>query len=125
MSAVPLTFVDLGLMFVTGLFGGLHCAGMCGPIVIGCSTAPVGIAGFEPVQPSKGKIKLLITRAIPQFYYNSGRVVSYAVVGSIAGLIGTGLLHFTALQRLVGIGLGALLVGVGLMQTGVFRGRFG
>jgi uncharacterized protein len=56
--------------FLLGFLGSLHCIGMCGPIVLAL-----------PVSGSKGIIKRIL--------YNSGRVVTYSVMGLGAGFIGS------------------------------------
>jgi sulfite exporter TauE/SafE len=65
---------DLSLYaaFVTGLLGGVHCVGMCGGIV-----AAMSLHGGA--------------RQPPAFHlaYNGGRIASYALLGGLAGLIGS------------------------------------
>lgn len=65
---------DLSLFaaFLTGLLGGAHCVGMCGGIV-----AAMSLQGGE--------------RPPVAFHlaYNGGRVASYALLGGVAGLIGS------------------------------------
>ena len=61
--------------FVIGLFGSLHCIGMCGPIAI---ALPFG---------SYKNISFYIGRIV----YNLGRVITYSCFGAIFGLIGKNL----------------------------------
>ncbi|WP_051295880.1 sulfite exporter TauE/SafE family protein [Eisenibacter elegans] len=87
--------------FFVGLLGGLHCIGMCGPIAL---ALPVG----SPVFWDLLKARLL---------YNLGRVLSYAFLGVLVGLLGRGLalgLSQQSLSLLIGGGilLGWLLPGV-------------
>lgn len=56
-------------LFIVGLLGGTHCAGMCGGIVGALSL------GGAP------RLSLLLA-------YNAGRIFSYAVAGLLAGLLG-------------------------------------
>lgn len=58
-----------------GLGGSLHCIGMCGPIVL-------ALPGY------KNNIqKLLLGRIL----YNFGRLITYAIMGGILGIIGYGI----------------------------------
>lgn len=57
--------------FITGLIGSLHCTGMCGPLI--CAM---------PLDK-----KSAITETTSLILYNSGRIISYALLGL---LIGTG-----------------------------------
>ena len=60
-----------GAVFLTGLLGGVHCAGMCGGIVAALSGR--GGAGRWDLHLS----------------YNLGRIVSYGLGGAIAGALGS------------------------------------
>ena len=55
--------------FVIGLFGSLHCAGMCGPIAV---SIPGGSAGMV-----RGSL-----------LYNGGRTITYTFLGLMIGLLG-------------------------------------
>ncbi|HCA43321.1 MAG TPA: hypothetical protein DEP28_08725 [Bacteroidetes bacterium] len=55
--------------FLTGLAGSLHCVGMCGPLAIAVPAV---------------KNNLFLSK----FFYNSGRVFTYTLMGLCAGLIG-------------------------------------
>lgn len=55
--------------FLTGLVGSLHCVGMCGPLAIAVPAV---------------KNNLFLSK----FFYNSGRVFTYTLMGICAGLIG-------------------------------------
>ncbi len=59
--------------FLLGLFGGLHCIGMCGPITLAL--------------PAHKNIGLEL---IAKTLYNSGRIMTYTVFGAVAGVIGQG-----------------------------------
>lgn len=65
------TFVSA---FVVGLLGAVHCVGMCS-----------GIVGVLSI----GTEKLTVTsQLLRTFAYNTGRIVSYAGAGAVAGLAG-------------------------------------
>ena len=65
---------------LVGLLGSSHCIGMCGGIVAALN---MGIA--DGPQSSQ---KTLIPY---QLSYNAGRIVSYVLVGLVAGALGSGL----------------------------------
>ena len=58
-------------VFVASLLGSLHCIGMCGGVVAICANA----AGES-------------RRIVPQLSYNLGRMLSYTLLGGIAGMTG-------------------------------------
>ena len=100
-------------VFLTGLLGGVHCAGMCGGIVAALS----GQAG---------------SRRLPlHLAYNGGRVASYAAAGALAGAAGgLGLLldgvlpvqlALYVLANLMLIALGLYLAGVSSVVAGTER----
>jgi len=102
--------VAAGAAFVTGLAGGVHCAGMCGGIVH-AFTAARGAAG----------------RARPRYLiaYNAGRVVSYACAGALAGALGqAGLLTRAAplLQPVFTVAASVSLILLGGWLTGLLPG---
>jgi len=68
--------VDLSLAFLAGVFGSMHCVGMCGAIVLAYSTAD-------------GTIRPSVFSDLPShLVYNGGRVLSYTAIGALAGLLG-------------------------------------
>jgi hypothetical protein len=79
--------------FIVGLFGSLHCIGMCGPIAI---ALPV---------PNSSNFSFLTGRIL----YNLGRVVTYAFLGLILGLIG-GSIALAGAQQIVSIILGVVIL---------------
>ncbi|MCX6283540.1 MAG: sulfite exporter TauE/SafE family protein [Bacteroidetes bacterium] len=79
--------------FLLGLFGSLHCAGMCGPIALAL-----------PVKQSSWG-----TRMASSLLYNSGRILTYAFLGFLLGLLGMGLFLW-GVQRWVSIALGSIMI---------------
>ncbi|MDA7625750.1 sulfite exporter TauE/SafE family protein, partial [bacterium] len=61
--------------FTIGLFGSLHCVGMCGPIAL--AMPHDNSNKFQTI----GKILL----------YNFGRTLTYVLLGILIGLLGEGL----------------------------------
>jgi len=73
--------------FLLGLFGGVHCASMCGGIV-----ALLGARHrMMPLRPQPGgaAVAAMQSGALLQFAYNAGRIGSYAVAGAMAGAVGS------------------------------------
>lgn len=88
-----------------GFFGSPHCLGMCGGLV-----SAFGLS-MKAVSPSKRRA-LVAT-------YHLGRLLSYATLGLIAGLLGTAVLApLIADNNLPRILLGLVLVFVGLVMLG-------
>ncbi len=79
--------------FLIGLAGSLHCAGMCGPIAIAL-----------PVKQSSWGARIAGT-----LIYNSGRILTYTVLGFILGLVGLGFFLW-GVQRWVSILAGLFMV---------------
>jgi len=99
--------VDLGLFFLIGLLGGVHCIGMCGPVVSMYDSARTRPDGGTPMP-----------RPYHHGLFNLGRTVSYALLGGLFGALG-GVLYLTmdslltitnTLRGAVGIALGALII---------------
>lgn len=80
--------------FIVGLAGSLHCAGMCSPLVMAVSRLSPGA---------------MTTRLV----YNAGRILTYGLMGAVAGTIG-GLFDLTPFQKTLSLITGAILVLVGL-----------
>ncbi|RKN79368.1 sulfite exporter TauE/SafE family protein [Ulvibacterium marinum] len=78
---------------ILGLMGSLHCIGMCGPI-----------AFMLPVDRSNNLKKLLQVSI-----YHFGRLLSYALIGLVFGLLGKGLYIF-GMQQKLSIGVGLLMI---------------
>ena len=76
-----------------GFLGSFHCVGMCGPIALALPT------------PNKGNGSLLLGR----FLYNLGRIITYSLLGFIAGLIGN-TISFIGLQNNLSIVIGILII---------------
>ncbi len=86
---------DLSLVFALSLLASLHCAQMCGPIVLSFSLAG---AADRPLPAT--------------FAYNAGRILTYTSLGALAGLLGH---SFAPMGRLLGIEDTAAIIGGALM----------
>ncbi|MGC9163130.1 MAG: sulfite exporter TauE/SafE family protein [Thiomonas sp.] len=101
------TTIPLSLLLM-GLTGGLHCAAMCGGLVVASERA----SGERVLLPAR---RLFLN----QLQLQGARVLSYTMLGGIAGLIGAGV--WAASARPVQLALFALgnllLLGVGLWMV--------
>ena len=103
--------------FLVGLLGGVHCAAMCGGIV--------GAISFRNCAVTVRGAQTTTARPIYHLAYNAGRIGSYTIAGTIAGLIGSGGLLFDNLlpARTVLYVLASLMVlAQGLYLAGVWQG---
>ena len=85
--------MDLWVAFSIGLFGSLHCVGMCGPIVMALPLS------------SKEKNHVVLQSLL----YHSGRITTYALMGLFMGLMGWGIL-LAGYQKSLSIMLGVVLI---------------
>ncbi|MGO8698465.1 MAG: sulfite exporter TauE/SafE family protein [Limisphaerales bacterium] len=90
--------------FILGFAGSLHCAAMCGPLVM---AIPAGDRG-----------------ALGRVIYNAGRLTTYALLGALFGFVGWTLI-FAGLQCALSIMAGmAVLLGVALSTRAAWNTRF-
>ncbi len=95
--------------FLTGLLGGVHCAGMCGGIV----------GAFSLQLPGRG------ARLDYQLVANLGRITSYVVVGLIAGALGATSVFLAQLfpaEKFLYALANLVLIALGLHLAGVWSG---
>lgn len=85
--------MDLIAGFMIGLVGSLHCLGMCGPIAVAI-----------PLHRDNWLI-----RVTGGLLYNSGRIITYGILGALFGLLGRGI-HLAGLQQWASIGLGIIMI---------------
>lgn len=100
-----MSWVLLAAAFGMGFFGSPHCLGMCGGIVTAFGMS------MQKVSASK-KNALILT-------YHLGRLISYAMLGIIAGVIGTTVMQPFISSSLPRVLLGAVLVLIGLSMLGL------
>jgi len=95
--------LEFSLVFVFGLVSSLHCLQMCGPIVLSWSVGRNAL---------RANLK-----------YNSGRILTYTLLGALAGFIGKGIgsaaqiAGFSAGARIVA---GAAMILAGILMIGLF-----
>jgi sulfite exporter TauE/SafE len=119
--------MELGLIFLTGLFLSLHCVGMCGGFVALISVAPslsssVVAAGSGSASLTGSSWRRVV---LPQqLVFNAGRIASYTLLGAMAGALGsfTSLLSNTGrIQALLMVGAGVLMIFTGLALAGLMK----
>lgn len=122
----PYTMAEVTLLsvFLLGLLGGFHCAGMCGGIVsvIGANAGrrrPSGPAVAIPVVAERP------ARALPLLVgYNAGRIATYTAIGALAGALGSAAALAQGLlpvQQTAFVVANLVLIAIGLYLTGVLR----
>lgn len=84
-----------------GFAGSLHCLGMCSPLLLAVT------AKRKPVTLSKA-------------LYNTGRILTYGVLGAAVGAIGY-LLNITLFQQYVSLAFGVVLIIAGASGVGAVR----
>jgi hypothetical protein len=85
--------MEAGAAILLGLLGGLHCAGMCGPLMLALPAAG----------GSRGRF------IAGRLVYQLGRVATYGLLGVVFGLVGK-TLFLAGVQRWVSLTLGLLLL---------------
>lgn len=85
--------MQLWTAFLLGFVGSAHCAGMCGPLALALP------------HWGRGQGSFLVGRLL----YNFGRIITYAGMGAIFGLLGQGV-AMAGLQRWVSLTLGVVIL---------------
>ena len=98
-------------MFMLGFLGTGHCVGMCGPLVVSI-----------PTQSG---------RFLPHLAYNTGRIITYTLIGAVLGSLGSGIEALAGsgsreyLEVVAGVQVafsvfaGAMLLWLGLARIGL------
>lgn len=97
---------ELPFLFVIGLLTSVHCIAMCG-----------GINLTQSVNAAQKQEKTLKSNLL----YNLGRVISYTVIGGIAGAVGSVLSFGGSFKGIVAIIAGAIMLVMALRMLGVFK----
>jgi sulfite exporter TauE/SafE len=85
--------------FIVGFLGSFHCAGMCGPIAL---SLPIN---------NESKTAAVFGKLI----YNSGRILTYSLLGLLVGLAGHRI-AMAGFQKSLSIGSGILIIGVAILS---------
>lgn len=106
-----------GMLFVIGLITSIHCIAMCG-----------GINLSQTLQKTADK-EVSRTMFKNTFAYNTGRVISYTIIGGVLGIvgglagIGTGLQTSSLFQGILKLLAGLLMVLMGMNMLEIFPRR--
>lgn len=100
-----------GMLFLIGLLTSLHCVAMCGGINLSQTVS-------RNAQMSKSGTAVLL----PSVLYNSGRVISYTVIGGIVGAVGSVVSFSGTMKGVVQLAAGVFMIIVGLNMLNLFPG---
>jgi len=111
--------VDFGVGFTLGLVSSLHCAQMCGPIVLSYSVAVESLTqnGSRPAASS------LLGNHLA---YNTGRILTYTALGAAAGFAGhtMGMLgRLAGFSHTVMVAAGAAMIVLSVFLLGLVPAR--
>ena len=98
-----------GMIFVVGLLTSLHCIAMCG-----------GINLSQCVNQSEAENGSKFARLKPSILYNTGRVISYTIVGGLAGALGSVVTFSGVAKGIVSIGAGGVMMLIGIKMLDLF-----
>lgn len=100
------------VVFALGLVSSLHCVVMCGPLVLSYSL-PLGSRKFSE-------------QILAHFSYNFGRILTYALLGAVAGLLGGTVEfigHLAGIENVAAIAAGVLMVAAGVLMLDLVPGK--
>jgi len=92
----------ISAVFIASLLGSMHCAGMCGAFVA------FAVTGGPEIQPSRTALNAA---------YNAGRLVTYTLLGIVAGALGAAMNlggSMVGVQRTAAVVAGSLMVCFGV-----------
>ena len=92
--------LEIWTAFSIGLLGSIHCVGMCGPVALAL-----------PFQGRSHAWKGILA-------YNFGRLLTYALIGAIAGILGKGL-WVAGMQKHITLALGIALALIALFSISI------
>ncbi len=91
----------ISAVFIASVLGSMHCAGMCGAFVA------FAVAGDGQARASRAALNAA---------YNGGRLVTYVILGAVAGSLGAAMDlggSMVGVQRVAAIAAGILMIGFG------------
>jgi len=99
-----------GILFFVGLLTSIHCIAMCG----GINLSQCVSYEYKETETSK------LSRLKPSLLYNSGRVISYTIVGGIVGGLGSVVSFSGTAKGIVAILAGFFMVIMGVNMMNIF-----
>jgi plastocyanin domain-containing protein/sulfite exporter TauE/SafE/copper chaperone CopZ len=97
------------VLFIVGALTSIHCVGMCGGIMLSQSINIESKSKFHSIKPA--------------ILYNAGRVISYTVLGTLVGALGSVLALSIEMKAVLQISAGIFMIVMGLNMSGfgIFR----
>ena len=119
-----MTSISLLPVFLIGLLGGVHCVGMCGGIVSAFAIATPRRSFPVPVVATGSLPSAVADSGARVLAFNAGRIVSYALAGAFAGLLGSvpALVNLAAVQTAAYWLANLMLVLLGLTLMNAWHG---
>ncbi len=99
-----------GMLFVIGLLTSTHCVAMCGGINLS-QCVP-----YKTDDNAKNKFASLT----PSILYNTGRVISYTIIGGIVGALGSAVSFSPVGKGIIAAAAGVFMVIMGLNMLNIF-----
>jgi sulfite exporter TauE/SafE/copper chaperone CopZ len=100
-----------GILFFIGLLTSLHCVAMCGGINLSLCVKYNESDGISNISKLK-----------PSILYNTGRVISYTIIGGIVGGIGSVISFSGTAKGIVAVISGVFMIIMGLNMLNIFTG---
>ena len=100
------TTINMGMLFVIGILTSVHCIAMCG-----------GINLTQSTMTAKSDGRLIGNN----LSYNIGRVISYTIIGGIAGGIGSIISYGGVMRGFVAVFAGIIMLIMAFNMLGIFK----
>ncbi len=97
--------MEIWTALLIGFFGSFHCVGMCGPIALALP----------------GQNNSAVSFITGRILYNTGRVITYSLLGAVFGLIGQSF-ALMGLQQTISVVLGIIIVLSAISQSNYLPG---
>lgn len=110
-SYLPLLDEGLGAVSLVGIgvLTSVHCVGMCGGIVLSQAARGLTLSEAGGSTGSRRPSSPFLARLKPSLLYQSGRILSYTLIGGLAGALGS-VLSFSLTAKAILMGLAALFM---------------
>lgn len=99
-----------GILILMGLATSLHCISMCGGINLSQSI----VYKLDDVGNNR------LNRFKPGLLYNVGRIISYTLIGGIAGALGSAISFSSGTKGTISIAAGVFMIIMGINMLGIF-----
>lgn len=110
-----------GMLFFIGLLTSAHCVAMCGGINLSqCVPYKAARGGGNKSGNKAEAMTAGISTLKPSILYNSGRVISYTVIGGLIGALGSAVSLTNAGKGFITLAAGVFMIIMGLNMLNVF-----